>query len=527
MASFVPGFLKTKSSAALAVGAGGVKGVRLFRTDQGVRLASQTIQPFPLDRPPHPSEVEEALAAVAEKILEEKARLTSNIKAREAGLQFFKPPFTKPEKNKRVLLYEAEPLFLKPVEDMVLDYLPLPPNENTGDPRGVVFGADPRSVAEVMDTLDLAGLDPDVILPDRLGLLLAGRYLFSRAEEPRVRLLLDLGAEQTGMAMFDADQPILVRSHFFGGRQLTRTLSETLRLDIMEAEQKKRETDLSQDGESPIRQALLKAWEPLVKEIERTLAGGLTGPPLDAQPVVVLGGGGARTPGLAAWLSRRLDIEVETIPDYTAEEPDLTALDPAQISVFGLALASMNDGYSPNLRQGDFAPSQVFHKYKVPLTFGAIGLFLFLLINIGGLYFDYRAESRKYQQVKDEIVQVFRDTAPHVRTVVEPLTQMRQEIDKAQSSITGFSPSGVRALDVLLDVSRLAGSHEGLRITALSLNPQSLELLGEGGSYEVIDLFKTELAGLPYFSEALPGGARKDPTTGVLTFKISMRRKSG
>ena len=86
-------------------------------------------------------------------------------------------------------------------------------------------------------------------------------------------------------------------------------------------------------------------------------------------------------------------------------------------------------------------------------------------------------------------------------------------------------PLGVQRVEQSQDISGVAGAHQGLRITNLSLTPKGLELQGEGGSFEVVDQFKTELANLPYFSEAVLGGARVDPTTKVLTFKISLKRK--
>ena len=82
-------------------------------------------------------------------------------------------------------------------------------------------------------------------------------------------------------------------------------------------------------------------------------------------------------------------------------------------------------------------------------------------------------------------------------------------------------------LDVLLDISRLGAAHEGLRITDLAYTPQSLELQGEGGSFEAIDQFKTELQNLPYFSQATLGGARMDANIGALTFRISLKRNPG
>ncbi len=514
-----------RTAVGLAVSGGGVRAVRVVRTAGGPRVDGSVSIEFPPDRPPETEEIEDALREVSKTLIKGKTRLVVNVSPQDASLHFFQPPFDKPDKVRRVLRYESEPFFLASVEEMLIDYLPLPSTED-GELHGVVFGAKPEAVARVMDHLAQVGLESDVVLPDRLGLLAAGQHIFQGHSEQRFHLLLDLGAKQTGLALFDRGRPILIRSIYIGGRHLTRSLAEARKLDLTEAETIKRETNLSEGGSSENTDALTKAWQPLLSEIERSLIG-VSSDFEDNPPLMVLGGGGSLTPGIDRFLSENLGFNTLFVGECAESGPDRCALFSEMLSPFGLALLALKPGYCPNLRQGEFAPMEVLHRYRIALGLLAAGLLAILLINLGGLYYSYRVESQKYQAVKSEIDRVFREIMPGVTTVVAPLAQLRQEIEGAGGQALGFNTDGGRVLDLLLEVSRVTGAHESVRITDLALNPQGLELSGEGESFEIIDQLKTKLGELPYFSETTLGGARVDPSTQVLTFKISLKRKAG
>lgn len=523
--NFITDLWRPRAVVGVSLGASFMRAVRVGRTESGMRIEGVTSVEFPLDRPPHPAEIESALRRAAGELLDEKTRLVTGLRAQDFGLHFLELPFDRPDKVRRVLRYEAEPLFLTPVEELVLDYLPLPAPDDQGWPA-LVFGAKPSAVALAVENFALAGLDPDVILPDRLGLVRAGQLFFQDQPENPLRLLIDLGAGQTTLALFDQARPVMTRSLFYGGRDLTRALAEKCGLDLFEAETRKRETDLSGTGDSETRTILTEAWEPLVLEVKRSLTAALRDRG-DAVPTIILTGGGALTPGVDRFLAERLGLEVMSLMDCAAEAPSFSGLTPELAPAFGLALLGLAQGYQPNLRQDDLAPRRTLSRHRVPVALMAAGLILALLLNLGNLFFSYRVQRQNYQAVKSEIERVFRETVPGVTKVVAPVTQLRQELEKARASAAGFNPEGGKVLDVLLEVSRVAGIHEGLRITDLALNPQRLEMQGEGGSFEVIDRLKNQLANLTYFSEAVLGGARMDPVTRVLTFKISLKRKTG
>ena len=497
--------------------------MRVVRGENGLRVEGVQSEEFPLDRQPHPAEIEAAIERATQGLWDDKTRVAVNLRSQQAGLHFLELPFDKPEKIKRVLKYTAEPLFLTSVENMILDYLPLPGGGENGRP-GVVFGAGAVTVAQVLEQTALASLDPQVVLPDRLGLLMAGQQLFGNQPEPRFRLLLDLGAEQTGLALFDSGRPLLARAIFRGGWSVTRALAEARDLALFEAEELKRETDL-QSGDPEVTAILTPAWQPLLLEIERTLAGAWSEHGIE-DPELVLSGGGALTPGLAEFLAEKFGLTVSFLAEYTGENPEMTLFRSEAACPFGLAVLALKSGYQPNLRQGELAPRQVFLRHRTPMVLVGAGLALVLLLNMGHLIYSYRWEANRVRTIKEQMVTLYKETVPGATRVEDAyaLAQLKQQIATAGGSAYGFTPEGGRVLDLLLDVSRLAGSHKDIRITDLALNPTSLELQGEGGSFEVIDELKTELAGLPYFSETTLRGARMNQVTRVLTFKITMKR---
>jgi Tfp pilus assembly PilM family ATPase len=519
---FLSDFFLPRAALGLTIGTETVKGVRLVRSNGGFEVAGVVSVAFPAEGEVDPAEIAAAAVGVTGALWDEKTRLVANVGARGAGLRFMTLAFDRPDKMMRVLKYEAEPLFLDPVDELLLDFLPLP-GDDDGARRGAVIGTRPEAVSRVLGLLEPAGVDPRFVLPDRLGLLAAGLDLSAKRPEPALQLYLDLGAAQTGMALFRDGRPLAVRSFFYGGRDLTRALAEATGGDWASAEAAKKTLNLADPDDSPVGRALKDAWRPILIELERTLAA--AGPPPEGEePLVVVGGGGAGNPGLVEFLSAELGLDVDIVSDRAPGDLRPALLPPDFLVPYGLAILGLSRGYVPNLRQGELEPTQLLAKHRKVLAAMAAGILVVLGLGLGQLVYEYRIESGRYQAVKSELNRIFRETVPDVSVVVDPLAQMKQELEKAGAASLGPVRGKGYALDLLLEVSSVTGSHEGLRITDLSLNPERLEMSGEGGSFEAIDQLKTELSQLPYFREVTVGGARVDPNTKVLTFKLTLQR---
>ena len=512
--------LGANEAVGLSLGTGAVRAVRLVRSATGFEVTAKAAVEFTSGRPPHPADVEAALEEVAGAALGGHARLVTNVPARQARLFFIEQPFDRPEKVRQVLPFAVETQTMAHVEGLHFDYLPLVEPAGQGSPAAA-FAAEPADISAVMDVMHAAGLDPTVLLPDNMGLLAAGQFLLPD-DATEYRLVLDLGATQTGIFLFQGKRALLARTLPYGGQDLTQALAEGLNQDPAEAEALKRNMDLENEGppaaELPL---LVQALEPLLVEIERTLAASL--PEDAAAPVVLLAGGGARTQGLTAYLSRRLGLTVAPFPMAGLNLAE-DGLSPEFAPAFGLALLGLWPKHRPNLRQGRLAPAQALVRHKGQLALAAAGLFLAILFSLTALIADYRYHVGRYREVKAEVQQVFKATVPGETQMVSPLAQLRHEVEKSRAGGAGVAAGGRRVLDVLLAVSQVTGTRRGLRVLDLSITPSVVELKGEGGKFEDVDRLKEDLAQLPLFSEVTVGGARIDQATRKMTFTLSLKR---
>ncbi len=515
--------LSAGEAVGLSLGRGAARAVMLAKSDKGFELIDSVSVEFPAGREPHSAEMEAALAEVAGLVLKERPRLVANVEAHLSRLYFFDLPFDRANKIRQALPYIIEPLTMTRVEELFFDYLPLTESTRKGAPA-VAVAAEPEEVSSVVNRLQAAGLNAETVLPDSLGLIEAGRYFFEDQSFSQPFLFLDLGAGQTSMVLFDQGRASIARTVPFGGLHLTRALAEAKKIDISEAEAIKRKINLGENDLSGDGAILAEAWKVLIAEIERTLAAAPASPP-EPKPVLALAGGGAHTPGLTRFLKNQLGFEARLLNDETPGASRLPGLKPELVPAAGLAMLGLVSRPRPNLRQGELAPQQALVRYRKSLILMAAGLCLAALLSILTLALDYRHQKIRYNEVKAEITRVFKEASPETTRIVSPLAQLRQKVEEARSGVSGLASSRRRVLDLILEVSRVAKARPGLRLLDLSLTPQTLELQWEGGSFEDIDRLKNDLGGLPFFSEVSVGGARVDPVTRKLTFKLTLKRR--
>jgi type IV pilus assembly protein PilM len=509
---------RPRTAVGLSLGAASVTGVRLVRGDDGFVIEKADRAELPPDRPPHPTEIAAAAASVADSLMDDHTRLVVGLSGNRASMRFHDLPFTRPDKVRRILKYEAEPLFLSPIEDLVLDYLPL---NGTGDgPYPSAVLAAPRDLLSAfMEDFTSSGLEPDAVLPERLAWLLAARNLLQDREGGF--LLLDFGAGQTGICAVENGRSIQVRSIPYGGRDITLALAESLNIDIYEAENLKKETRLDLNDTSPAGQILIKAYAPIISEIRRTMVAA------DMEsPTLILSGGGASTQGLPEFLSAKTGCPTQPAADFITNISHHADLPPGGLTALGLAMIPLLPGYQPNLLQGDLAPRQRLAKHSRALVILAAGIIVALGLNLGNFIFDYQHTKAGYQTARDEIKQILIQTVPGIPAsgISDPLGQMKLELEQARARVAGQAGQGAKVLDIIKDLNQVAKSHDAIRITDLSLNPKTLELSGEGKSFESVDRFKTALTALPYFSHGVVGSARVDSKTKVLNFRITLTR---
>lgn len=209
-------------------------------------------------RPTPPGTIQEgvilepgSLAAELKEMLEELrtrkryvVTAVSNIAAITRTLQVPKMPQKQLDEAVR---WEAERYIPFPIDEVVLDYAPLKPLEsvNEGEQIEIIVGAARQEViASLVETLKGAGLEPLIIdIKPFAGL----RSLESKLRSPGepVLFFLDIGAESSSLTLTRGEHLLLIRTINLSGKDFTAAISRAFNLDLMAAEEAKRNYGLA------------------------------------------------------------------------------------------------------------------------------------------------------------------------------------------------------------------------------------------------------------------------------------------
>lgn len=200
-------------------------------------------------------------------------------------------------------------------------------------------------------SIEAAGLIPVIIDVDSFAIetLYEENYEF---EEDDVAVLVNIGASITNLNAVKGGGSIFTRDFTLGGNAVTQAIANNLNLSFEEAEKAK--IDGVGDDEQArklFRDGLIVYTDPICSEIERSVDYFRSTFSVESIKQVLLSGGGAMVPGIAADLGQRLGIETEILNPFKKITCNKNILDKetaarigplAAVSV-GLALRRLGD----------------------------------------------------------------------------------------------------------------------------------------------------------------------------------------
>ena len=162
----------------------------------------------------------------------------------------------------------------------------------------------------------LALLDMNVDVVDATPLALTNAVALGREHEPGAHALLDLGHTCSHLTLYQRGEPYFSRRLDYGGRNLTRAISERVRVPFEEAEEWKHAAGadsptLQVGWDQPEMRAMLDSLQrELADEVRRSFAFYRTLGTLPDPLPLRISGGTVRLPGLAARLEETLGVPV-------------------------------------------------------------------------------------------------------------------------------------------------------------------------------------------------------------------------
>ncbi len=212
---------------------------------------------------------------------------------------------------REVIRWEAEqhvPFDIKSVE---LDFQILDPQGSGTQMQVLLVAAKRELVDNKVGLLQDAGVNPIVIDVDAFALHNAFEHNYPDAQEGIIALV-NVGHETTNVNILEDGIPILTRDIPFGSRKIREDLQRERGLTAEQAEDVVQARETVHDLESFVESSA----DEVAVGIERASAFLMTREDGDSVGRIFLSGGGARIPGMAETLGRRMNVSTELVNSF-------------------------------------------------------------------------------------------------------------------------------------------------------------------------------------------------------------------
>src|SRR5690348_7412981 len=242
------------------------------------------------------------------------------------------PPMSKEELEESID-WHAEEHIPYDLSDVSLDYQI---TENTADSTQVLIAACKRErIDNIRQAIQLAGKVPVAIDVDTFALQNCYEVNYQPVDSDVVTLL-NIGASTMNVNIVKGTRSLFTRDITVGGSQFTDVLQRSLGLSFQQAEAVKRGVSHAVEGveEKSIEPLMNNVTEIVAMEIQKTFDfyRATTEDNHTVVQKILISGGGSKLNGLAAELSRRLELPVEILNPFRNINVDSNKFDPAYLN---------------------------------------------------------------------------------------------------------------------------------------------------------------------------------------------------
>jgi type II secretion system protein L len=436
----------------------------------------------------------EAAVTRSMEIITEKLDLTDTVcvasyPADQLSFRNLQVPFKEKKKIRQMLAFELEPTLPLPVEDVIIDFHAV----NSADHTDLIAAAiETEKLKSYLDTLAAFDIEPEIVTA---GGFPAALCLANFAEMPENAVIVDTDNKKSTIFAVVDEKIELIRSF-------------------------------------PIHSTGASWTESICTNIQRTLATFEDTLGLDFQPeMVLLTGNGLDDPNIAQNMSRHLEISVKQadlvrdidIPLTNAVAQDWKAglLDNA----LALALIEIKGINGFNFRRGPFAVKRHWEEHKKSLIQTGMIAALVVALIVFNIIFDSYALEKRLNELNSQITQIFKTTFPEVKTIVDPLQQMRIKIKDVQksASFSGENGSNIRSIDILNHISRRIPNQTDVIFTRFVVGEDSVLISGNTNSFEAVDDMKNRLEQIEFFEKVTISSTNMDRGMNRVRFKLKVQ----
>jgi len=236
---------------------------------------------------------------------------------------------------------------------------------------------------------------------------------------------------------------------------------------------------------------------------------------LEQQPLCLIGN------QVSATIKDALKHHELVLVELPLRDQDNQEIAPAFLPVCARALAADQETF--NFRRGPFTLKSEWAALKKHLYTGGALLLLTLLLLGGTAIYNYQHKSKIAEDYRHQITQVFRQTLPDTKVIVDIPRQLQAALQQLQQTgkLVGLDKS-TSALAVLWEVSAHTPENIKVDIQKFSYESQALTLDGVTNSFDSVNQLAGELRKAPIFTEVRIADAKMGLNGSNVTFRLQL-----
>jgi type IV pilus assembly protein PilM len=321
-------FLQKKTTACgLDLGTSWLKMVCLRKEKQGVRLERAGYMALPFQSKGDLKAMGDAARTLHASMAFKDKVVISSLRGHEIIVKHMQLPLVKD--MRAVVEKEAREQIPFDLTDLYLDFHIINPAEKKAKKAEVMVVATKKKVVMNLEaTLERAGLALSMVDVDAFAL--SNCFEFNYPEQTAPVYLLDIGANQSILGIYEPRRPFYFRELGFGGQQITQAVGRQLDIPLNEAEALKRKgpEGLPEDQRRHTVRAVKDMCRNWCREIQRMEQFFQTSATISSLPgKLCVSGGGSLLSGLIPLLAAELEMEVSHLDPWRKIQVDSNQFD--------------------------------------------------------------------------------------------------------------------------------------------------------------------------------------------------------
>jgi general secretion pathway protein L len=455
--------------------------------------------------------LEAGLKALAEQMASGADTWVTTLPGEQVSYRNLRMPFKDNKKIKQTLAYELETIVPFPVEDLIVDFTMIEEAEQSEILAAAVSRA---RISEYLSRLAANGIDPEVL--DISGVPTVS-WLLRQHDSPDDGLFLAMGRTHCTMILYVKRRIALIRTFSFDGRVLTATDSGGTTSD---------------DGSVETGTQIESSLRAFCAEVSNTLHAFSCRMPSAVPERIFLTGSGTMHPDVETRLSEFFALPVERLdlakdPRIEMSETVTAGWNPALMdNALAVAMRDGKQGLGFNFRRDEFETKKQYLRHKGEIWKAAVFLIIILCFLGANLGVDYYSLKKQSAQLDQRIEEVFRQTFPDVKRIVDPVQQMRvkiEQVKKSALSLPGGASQGT-VLDLLKDISQRVPESADVDVARVVVDPDAVLIKGQTDTFNTVDAVKKALEPSTYFDAVTISSANLDRSSNRVEFEMKLQR---